>query len=208
MPLFGRKRNRSDHPDDDAPGWDAIDAAVKALHGETKPIHKGLAPGVAFGSPLQGVSAYPEADHWHFVTYGLTELFTKESDIAEISGFGYELTMRVPRADEDSPPTWPLELLASVAAAVRAGNDFAPGHRLQVGGPIIGEPGCAMEAVAFVPDPSLPAWTTSPHGSLEFYELVGITPDELVEMQASSTAEVTRRLAESSPRLITDPARR
>jgi suppressor of fused-like protein len=206
--LFGRKRKHSDSADREAPGWDAIDAAMKAVHGDVEPVHKGLVPGVALGSPLQGVSAYPETGHWHFVTYGLTELFVKESDMAEISGFGYELTMRVPRADEDSPPDWPFELLAKVAAAARTGNDFAAGHRLQVGGPITGRPDCGMEAVAFVSDPSLPVWTTSPHGSFEFYELFGITPDELAEMQASSTAEVVGRLGESNPLLITDPARR
>ncbi len=194
--------------DDQAPGWDAIDAAMKAVHGDVEPAHKGLAPGVAFGSTLQGISAYAEADHWHFVTYGLTELFAKESDVAEISGLGYELTLRVPRAGEDSPPDWPFALLANVAAAARAGNDFAAGHRLQVGGPITGDSDTVMEAVAFVSDPSLPVWTSSPNGSFEFYELVGITPDELAEMQASSTAAVLARLAGRNPVLITDPARR
>ena len=198
--------NPSEQPEDAAPGWDAIDAAMKAVHGDVEPVHKGLVPGVAFGSPLQGVSAYAEPDHWHFVTYGLTELFVKESEVAEISGFGYELTMRIPRAGEDSPPDWPFELLAKVAAAARAGHDFAVGHRLQVGGPITGAPDCTMEAVAFVSDPSVPVWTASPHGSFEFYELVGITPAELGEMQATSTAEVLGRLAESNPLLITDPA--
>jgi Suppressor of fused protein (SUFU) len=206
MRLFGRKGR--DEPEDRAPGWDAIDAAIRAVHGDVEPAHRGLVPGVAFGSPLQGVSAYPEADHWHFVSYGLTELFAKESDVADISGFGYELTMRVPRGGEDAPPDWPFELLAKVASAARAGHDFAVGHRLQVGQPITGEPGCAMEAVAFVSDPSLPIWTSSPNGDFEFYELVGITPDELAEMQASSTADVANRLSESNPLLVTDPARR
>ena len=72
---------------EEAPGWDAIDAAVRALHGDAEPL-RGLVPGVAFGSPLQGVSAFAEPDHWHLVTDGLTELFGKESDVAEISGFG------------------------------------------------------------------------------------------------------------------------
>jgi hypothetical protein len=206
--LFSRQAKHSDSSAGEAPGWDAIDAAIKAVHGDVEPVHKALAPGVAFGSPLQGVSAYAEADHWHFVTYGLTELFNKESDAARISGFGYELTMRVRRAGEDSPPEWPFALLANVAAAAWAGNEFAVGHRLQVGGPITGATDCVMEAVAFVPDPSLPAWTDSPHGSFEFYELVGITPDDLAEMQASSTAGVVQRLAESNPLLITDPTRR
>jgi Suppressor of fused protein (SUFU) len=193
--------------DDEAPGWDAIDAALRAVHGDAEPFHRGLVPGVAFGSPLQGASAYPEADHWHFVTYGLTELFVKESDDSEISGFGYELTMRVRRDGEEQPPDWPFALLASVAAAARAGHDFSVGHRLQVGGPITGAPGCVMEAIAFTSDPSLPIWTPSPHGSFEFYALVGVTPQELSEMQATSTAAVLERLAAANPLLITDPRR-
>jgi hypothetical protein len=190
-----------------APGWDAIEAALRTVHGDAKPFHRGLSPGVAFGSPLQGVSAYAQADHWHFATYGLTELFAKESDLTEISGFGYELTMRVPRDSEEQPPDWPFGLLASVAAAARAGHDFSVGHRLQVGGPITGAPGSDMEAVAFTSDPSLPIWTPSPHGNFEFYTLVGITPQELSEMQATSTANVLERLAATNPLLITDPYR-
>jgi len=203
--LFDRRRKKPEPEADEAPGWDAIDAAMTAVHGDAQPVHKALAPGVAFGSPLQGVSAYAAPDHWHFVTYGLTELFAKESDVAEISGFGYELTMRAPGVGE--PPAWPFELLAGVATAARAGHDFAVGHRLQLGGPITGAAGCVMQAVAFVSDPSLPVWTTSPNGSFEFYELVGITPSELAEMQATSTADVVGRMAEGNPLLITDPAR-
>ena len=180
---------------------------MTAVHGDAEPVHKGLVPGVALGSPLQGVSAYAEADHWHFVTYGLTELFAKESDLAEISGLGYELTMRVPRIAGAPPPDWPFNLLATVARAAREGTDFGVGHRLQVGGPITGEADCGMEAVAFVSDPSLPIWTSSPHGKFEFYELVGVTPGELAEMRASTTAAVIDRLAATDPLLMTDPSR-
>ena len=193
--------------DDEAPGWDAIDAALRSVHGDAEPLHRALAPGVAFGSPLQGVSAYAAADHWHLVSYGLTELFAKESDLAEISGFGFELTIRVPRDGEGQPPGWAFALLASVAGAARAGHDFCVGHRLQVGGPITGTPESDMEAVAFASDPSLPTWTSSPHGAFEFYTLVGITPPELREMQATSTDDVLRRLSVTNPLLITDPRR-
>jgi hypothetical protein len=147
--------------DDEAPGWDAIESAIRSVHGDAEPLHKALAPGVAFGSPLQGVSAYAASDHWHLVSYGLTELFDKESDVAEISGLGFELTIRVPRHGDGPPPNWPFTLLASVAAAARAGHDFSVRHRLQVGGPITGTQETEMEAVAFASDPSLPTWTSS-----------------------------------------------
>jgi Suppressor of fused protein (SUFU) len=113
--------------------------------------------------------------------------------------------MRVPREGSEPPPDWPFALLASVAGAARAGHEFSVGHRLQVGGPITGDPGCVMEAVAFASDPSLPTWTPSPHGSFEFYALVGVTPQELAEMQATSTAAILERLAAGNPWLITDP---
>ena len=111
------------------------------------------------------------------------------------------------RDEEEQPPDWPFALLANVAAAARGGHDFCVGHRLQVGGPITGAPGCVMEAVAFTSDPSLPTWTPSPHGSFEFYALVGVTPQELSEMQVTSTAAVLERLAAANPLLITDPRR-
>ena len=39
----------------------------------------------------------------HFVTYGLTELWTKESEEGLRSGSAYELTMLTPATDE--PPS-------------------------------------------------------------------------------------------------------
>ena len=45
------------------------------------------------------------------------------------------------------------------------------------------------------------------HGYVSKDVPVGITPDELAEMQASSTATVAERLAGANPLLITDPTR-
>lgn len=164
-------------------------------------------PGVAFGSPLQGISAYPAADHWHYVTYGLSDIFGEPANGDAISGFGYELSMRVPRAAGQPAPDWPFRLLAKVADAARSGSDFASGDRLQVGGPITGQPDCVMQAVAFATDPSLPTWIESPCGSFEVYQLVGVTPQELSEMQATTTEAVIARLAADGQSLITDPTR-
>lgn len=56
---------------------------------------------------------------WHLVTYGLTELYEKESDDAGRSGWGYELTIRVaPLSNE--PPTRAFDLLERVAQQTRA----------------------------------------------------------------------------------------
>jgi suppressor of fused-like protein len=46
------------------------------------------------------------------VTYGLSELYVKETDDPEISGFGYKMTLRIPRDElEDRPPDWAFVLL-------------------------------------------------------------------------------------------------
>jgi suppressor of fused-like protein len=187
----------------DAPGWDAIDKAVRALYPGVEPIHRAPIPGPAFGGGVQGISAYPAAGHWHFVTYGLSELYAKGSENPEVSGFGYELTFRARRAGNEGPPGWAFNLLEQVARAARAGNDFWIGHRLDPGGPINGDPSHSRIALAFILDPELGTIDT-PNGRLAFLQLVGITADELVEMKAKSTDAVISRLAAADPLLITD----
>ena len=38
--------------------------------------------------------------HWHYVTYGFTELYEKKSEDPEVSGYGFELTFRLKRGKE------------------------------------------------------------------------------------------------------------
>ncbi|MFV2172583.1 suppressor of fused domain protein [Actinomadura sp. LOL_016] len=50
--------------------------------------------------PLDGISVYPRADpvpHWHFVSYGMSELYEKTSSNADESGWGFEFTFRLVR---------------------------------------------------------------------------------------------------------------
>src|ERR1700679_2089959 len=83
-------------------GWDAIDAALVKIYGDAEPLHYASAIKWMLGGPdpLDGVSVYKRerpSPHWHFVSYGLTELYVKESDDTEVSGFGFELTFRLAR---------------------------------------------------------------------------------------------------------------
>ena len=69
---------------DDTPGWDAISAALRPIFGDCEPYHVGTVVPYAFGGPdpIHGISAYEVAEpipHWHFVTYGFSELSAKES---------------------------------------------------------------------------------------------------------------------------------
>ena len=193
-----------DEDDDDSTvGWDAITAAAVVLYGDLEPIHRAPIPGPAIGGGVEGISAYRAPDHWHLVTYGLSELYDKISDDPTTSGWGYELTLRIP-VDSDEPPAWAFKLLEQVARQTQvSGVVFGAGHRLDPGGPIDGERS-RLNALAFTSDPQLGGIET-PNGHLMFLQLVGITGEQLQEMKATTTDAVLRRLATTNPLLISKP---
>ncbi len=194
-------------------GWDTLDAALAKLYGDVNPAHWGTLVPYALGGddPLHGVSAYAAGGakpHWHYVTYGFTDLFEKETDDPEVSGFGFELTFRLARSAADTtPPTWPIGMLQNLARYVfKTGNVFAPGHHMDANGPICLDSETALRAIAFTTDPELPA-QRSPHGGFELVQIVGITLDELEALQAWNTESFLELARTRDPQLVTDLAR-
>ncbi len=196
----------------DAPGWAAIDAALERLYPRQVPhqFASKTAYEVDTASPLPAIAVYEgiRPAHWHFVTYGLSELFEKSSGDADVSGFGFELTMRVPRgADEETPPAWPLRALQGLGRYVLAnGRGFDTGHCADLGGPISPGVDSALTCMAFVPDPLLRKIDT-PFGSLLFLQVIGLTSDELTAMQRLDHEGVVHLLGELDFHGLTDPAR-
>ena len=192
---------------DEAPGWRAIDAALRRRYGDAEPHH--VAPTVppSLGGPggLDGCSAYAADGHWHYVTYGLSALYEPDA------GWGVELTWRVTRGDEAAAPRWAFAVLDDLARYVRdTGRVPLPGHRMRTPAAITGHPAnpaappTGLTCLAFVPDPEL-GETATPFGALTFVQLVGIPLDEhraLVDGQ-----DVLAVLARGNPLLVTDPAR-
>jgi suppressor of fused len=184
---------------DDAPGWDAIDAALRPVVEDRVPDHWGAGTGLPDQDGLWGVSAYRFEDHVLYVTYGLTELFTKVSDDAAVSGWGAELTMRVVPPLGDGPPTWPVRLLARLGELVfRRATPFMPGGRMDVpdGGAEL------PAALAWIEDPQLGP-VLGPFGRFEFVATVGISSELIGEMRKTTTAGVFSRVRASNPLLIT-----
>lgn len=193
-----------------APGWDAITEAFGALYSEAEPAHVGYLPGLAFGGGLEGCSAYRAADHWHYVTYGLTELGSKDPEAEpEISGWGYEFTLRAAlEGDGTAPPRWPFALLEQLAkTSNQHGTCYDVGHRIDIRQPITGAPDTALTALALTRDPQFPGAVDTPHGAFDLLQVVGVTAAELDRMKATSTAAVLLELAADNALLITDPAR-
>lgn len=194
-------------------GWDAITALLKRRYPAQEPRHWGTLLSFRIGGsdPLEGISAclhVNEPDHWHFVSYGMSELYAKEWDDKRTSGWGFEFTFRLKREPgEAEPPQWPLSLLQNLARYVfNSGNVFAPGHYLPLNGPIALEKTTAIWAAMFVEDPELKELDT-PNGSLRFLELVGLTLDELAAIRAWDGERFAELLRQHNPLFVTDLTR-
>lgn len=197
----------------EATGWDAIEEQMTRLYGQQEPKHyAAMLPYMLGGNdPLNGISAYKAElpyPHWHFVTFGFSELYDKESEDPEYSGYGFELTFRLVRtAEEQEPPAWAMNLLQNMARYVfSSGNIFASGHYLDANGPICLGADTKLTALAFTDDPELPAIDT-PNGRVEFLQLVGITADELEAMMCWNTNSFLHACDDTLPAYITDLSR-
>lgn len=203
-----------DNREDKAIGWDAIDEALFKIYGDEKPRHFGTLIPYSLGGkdPLQGISVYEREEpvpHWHFVTYGFTELYEKEWKDPEYSGYGFELTFRLKKgASEKEPPAWALNFLQNIARYVfSTGNYFAKGHYMDANGPIQAGTNSLIGAVAFIDDPELPPINTQ-NGRVEFLQVVGITVDEEEAVKCWNCIEFLKLLSEYMPLYITDMDRK
>ncbi|MGV6493096.1 suppressor of fused domain protein [Stenotrophomonas rhizophila] len=199
--------------DDGTQGWDAINAALAALYPGQDPKHYGTALPYTLGGddPLDGISVYwadAPRPHWHYVTYGFSELYDKQSDDAADSGYGFELTFRLAAAPGEgpdaAPPVWPMNLLQNLARYVfGSGNVFEAGHHLDANGPIALETDTVLRHLALVEDPQLPARDTA-NGRVRFLQVVGLSDEEMAAVRRWSTQGVLDALASAMPLWITD----
>lgn len=206
-------QGRADEADDSSPGWDAISGALDRLYPGQEPKHYGTVIKWMLGGPdpLDGISAWKRMDpvpHWHFVSYGLTELYRKESDDADTSGYGFELTFRLAcHLVEEEPPAWAINFLQNLARYVfNSGNVFDDGHWMTANGPIALERETLICSMGFVFDPELPAIDT-PHGRVDFLQVVGLTVDEERAAKQWQTRKLLDVLLPDMPLWVTDLAR-
>lgn len=183
---------------DEAPGWDAIDEALAPFVGREPWGHWGTGTGLPDQDGVWGISAFDVSNHLLYVTYGLTELFTKVSDDLDVSGWGAELTMRVLRPSDGDPPDWPVRLLARLCELVfERATPFAPGGRMEIpdGG------GEVPPALCWTVDPVLEP-VDGPFGSFGFTATLGVSRELIAAMQAASTEEVLKSLRSQNPLLV------
>jgi suppressor of fused len=206
-------RDTQDDANHNAPGWDAIDGALVGLYPDQKPKHYGTVLKWRLGGtePLDGFSIWKRVGpvpHWHFVTYGLTELYRKEFDDPDVSGYGFELTFRVAcDPDDDEPPAFAFNFLQNLARYVfETGNTFDSGHWMPANGPIALGTETAICSMGFVFDPELPAIDT-PNGRMAFLQVVGLTDDEEWALKRWNSRALLDVLLPHMPLWVTDLGR-
>lgn len=177
-----------------AAGWDAIAGECGRVYpGELREHYGTLLKWQLGGNdPLDGIDLYDGGDYWHFVTYGMTELYEKESDEPEISGFGMEFTFRLRKEeyeDEAAELMCICGILQSLARLTYTqGEIFYPWEYVYTGQTQGIDVKTESNITGFitVPDSKFQTLDT-PNGKVEFVEFIGVTDRELLAIQHGET---------------------
>lgn len=209
--------------ENDMPGWDAITGRLSEVYPDRAPdFNIGTLIGWRIGgpSPLDHVSIYKRMDpapHLHFISYGMSELFYDEESVGnEFSKWGFEFTFRLAVHPDEMPssdkeiPMWAVMLMQNLGRYVYDSECwFEHGHFIRIDGQINDDAETQITAAAFSRDLELGSITT-PHGKVDFLQIVGITEDEIAGAFAKkyTCADLLQALSRDNPMLITDFDRR
>ena len=138
--------------------------------------------------PLQGISVYDGGDYWHFITYGLSELYEKESEIKEISGYGMEFTFKLKKdnyENEENEIKCICGILQSIARITFTKGELFNVYEYLYTGQTVGidcNRKSNITGFITVPDDKFHEIDT-PNGKVCFVEFVGATDNELKAIQ-------------------------
>ncbi len=170
-----------------AEGWDAITEECERVYRfQFNPKHYGTIIRWKLGGndPLDGISIYDGGDYWHFVTYGLSELYEKETDNKEVSGYGMEFTFKLKKdnyEDEELEIKNICGILQQIARITfTQGEVFNEYEYLYTGQKdgIDAKHKSNITGFISIPDTSFNIIDT-PNGKVKFVQFVGVTDNEL-----------------------------
>lgn len=176
--------------EDKITGWDSItNEAERVYPGQKNPLHYGTLIRWIFGGddPLDGVSIYDGGDYWHFVTYGLSELYEKETDNMEYSGYGMEFTLKLRKGDYDEENELKniVGLLQTISRITFTRGDlFLPFEYIYTGqkNGIDSLKKSNITGFITIPDTQFNTIST-PNGKVQFVEFIGCTDNELTALK-------------------------
>lgn len=173
------------------PGWDAITKLCdKVYPNQNNPKHYSTLISWQFGGkdPLQGISVYDGGDYWHFITYGLSELYEKKSNIKDISGYGMEFTFKLKKdnyENEENEIRCICGILQSIARITFTEGEIFNIYEYLYTGQTEGidcNRKSNITGFITVPDSKFNEINT-PNGKVSFVEFVGATDNELKAIQ-------------------------
>lgn len=177
-----------------AAGWDAIAKECERVYPGKLREHYGILLKWMLGGkdPLDGIDLYDGGDYWHFVTYGMSELYEKESDDPEFSGYGMEFTFRLKKdnyEDEKGELMCICGILQSLARLTYIqGEIFYPWEYVYTGQTQGIDVRTKSNITGFITVPDSKLQTLdSQNGKVEFVEFIGVTDRELLAIQHGET---------------------
>lgn len=188
MGSFDKFKKTTENKEDQVilDGWKAIeDACLNMYPGQRNPKHYGtIIPWQLGGNdPLDGISAYDGGGYYHFVTFGLSELYEKENANKEYSGYGFELTVKLKKdglEDEESGIRGMCGILQDIARLTyNEGEIFQPDEYIYTGQTTGIDPDGTSLITGFITKLDNLGEIETPNGKVQFVELIGATDAEL-----------------------------
>ena len=191
MGLFDKFKKSDKNNDVNVNGWDAItNLCDKIYPNQENPKHYGTLISWKLGGndPLKGISIYDSGDYWHFITYGLSELYEKESAIKDVSGYGMELTFKLKKdnyENEENEIKCICGILQSIARITFTKGEVFNSYEYLYTGQTEGidyNRKSNITGFITVPDDKFHEINTQ-NGKVNFVEFIGVTDNELKAIQ-------------------------
>lgn len=191
MGIFNKNNKKNEGKNFKTSGWDAIDKEAKRIYpGQENPKHYAALIKWKLGGPdpLDGISVFDGGDYWHFVTYGLSELYEKESKDKKWSGYGMEFTFKLKKdnyEDEEQEIKCICGLLQQIARITfKNGEIFNPFEYLYSGQTegIDSRQISNITGFITIPDTKFQTLNTE-NGRVDFVEFIGVTNNELLALK-------------------------
>ena len=174
-------------------GWEAIEKAFTEIYpNQDNPKHyRTIIPYSLGGNdPLDGISIYDGGDYWHFITFGLTELYEKETDNPDYSGYGMEFTLRLKKncydkQNEENEIRCIAGILQQIAKITfNSGEIFQENEYIYTGQKtgIDYYQKSLLTGFITVSDTKVKSIDT-PNGKVDFIEFIGVTDAELLSLK-------------------------
>ena len=145
--------------------------------------------------------------HWHYVCFGLSNLYSFQS--GEVSGAGFELTMRAAATSKDGPLDYPVVLLEQIYNYVSTtGATFEHGQSIIGQQSVFPDVPSLLYGWGICTDPELGVIETR-SGKIAMLQLVGLSQRELEDAQVhKSCLPVIQRMQFNNRFLVTDYTRK